>query len=293
MTIQQVAIIGAGTTGSGIAQICATAGYTTVMIDISPEALDRATTAIAHNVERLYSKGQITAEARDCAMQIQTASTLDAATQVDCAIEAGPENLRIKQDIFKALDEVCQPQTVLVTTTSSGTVTTLAAQTSRPEKVIGLHFMTPVVKTQLVEVICGLNTSPSTRDAILEMAEQLGKTTVQAADYPGFISNRILYPMLNEAFCALMENAGTVEAIDTVFRLGMNHPMGPLMTADYIGLDVVLTVMDALWDSYGDNRYRACPLLRKLVTAGQLGRKSGHGFYRYDDTGRPIGPNYP
>lgn len=293
MTIQQIAIIGAGTTGSGIAQVCATAGYDTVMIDISVEALNQARDAIAHSVERLFAKGQISAEARGFALQVRTTTTLDAAAHVDCAIEAGPENIRIKQDIFKALDEVTQPGAILCTSTSSSTVTALAAQTSRPENVIGMHFMTPVPLLQLVEVIPGLNTSDATRDAILALAERLGKTAVIAGDFPGFISNRILYPMLNEAFFALMENVGTVEAIDTVFRLGMNHPMGPLMLADFIGLDVVLAVMDALWESYHDPKYRACPLLRKLVIAGHLGRKSGRGFYAYDDTGRPTGPDYP
>lgn len=292
-TIQHIAVIGAGTLGTGIAQSCATAGFTTTLIDISPDALTRAQRAIRHSVTQLHANGRISATARDSALSIQPATTPDAASTADLAVEAGPEVFSVKKDIFGALDKALPPQAILASSTSAFTISALAALTSRPDRVIGLHFMNPVPRSQLVEVIPGYDTSTATRDLALEVVEALGKTAVLSGDYPGFISNRVLYPLLNEAITALLENVGTVEAIDTVFRLGHDHPMGPLMQADYIGLDVVLAVMDALWDTFRADRYRASPLLRQMVAAGHVGRRSRRGFYHYDDEGCPVGPAYP
>lgn len=292
-TIEHIAVVGAGTLGTGIAQCCATAGFSTTLIDISPDALARAQRAISHSVSQLHASGKISAEARDSALSIQAATSADAASQADLAIEAGPEALSVKKDILSALDSTMPPAAILASSTSAFTLTALAALTNRPDRVIGLHFINPVTRNPLVEVIPAYDTSTATRDLALEVVEALGKTAVLSGDYPGFISNRVLYPLLNEAIAALLENVGTVEAIDTVFRLGFEHPMGPLMLADYIGLDVVQAVMDALWDAYRADRYRASPLLRQLVDAGHVGRKSRRGFYHYDDTGCPVGPAYP
>lgn len=293
MTIQQIAVVGAGTLGTEIAQSCAAVFMQVTLIDISPDALERARHAIRRRVDALLAQGKITSEAHAAALAMRTTTDIDTAHTADLAIEAGPEVLSVKKDILSALDEVLQPQALLASSTSAYTVTALAALTNRPDRVIGLHFVNPASRSQLVEVIPGVDTSTTTRDTVLEMVQALGKTAVLTGDFPGFISYRVLYPMINEAITALLENVGTVEAIDTVFRLGFEHPMGPLMLADYLGLDTILTVMDALWDTYRTERFRASPLLRQLVQAGHTGRKCRRGFYAYDDSGCPTGPAYP
>jgi 3-hydroxybutyryl-CoA dehydrogenase len=292
MEIKKIAVIGAGTMGNGIAQVCATNGFNVVMIDVDPHALERALETIAKSADKLHSKGKITDEQHSQLQHISTASDLGAVTDADIVIEAVTENFNLKKQIFTELDTLMPPDAILASNTSSISLTALAALTKRPNKVIGMHFMNPVPIMQLVEVIRALDSDQATVDTVVQLARDLGKTPIEANDYPGFISNRILCPMLNEAIYALMENVGNVEAIDTVMRLGMNHPMGPLMLSDFIGLDVVLAVMDVLWENYHDSKYRACPLLRKMVAGGHLGRKSGHGFYLYDETGRPIGPAF-
>lgn len=283
MTIKQIAVIGAGAMGNGIAQVCATSGYHVTMIDNDPQAIERAKKTIAQSVEKLYSKGKLTAEARDNALEgIRTSTDLAAAADADLAIEAVSENKAVKVMIFEELNRITRPDVILASNTSSISLTEIAAATTRPTRVIGVHFMNPVPLMTLVEIIRGYDTDQATLETILELTRSLGKTPVEAADYPGFISNRILCPMINEAIFCVMEGVGTPEAIDTVMRLGMNHPMGPLTLADFVGLDVVLAVMDVLYDGLGDPKYRACPLLRKMVAAGHLGKKSGRGFYTYN-----------
>jgi 3-hydroxybutyryl-CoA dehydrogenase len=278
--------------GNGIAQVCATGGFNVAMIDVAPQVLERALQTIAQSVEKLHSKGRLTDEQRDMAEHISTATELSAAAEASLVIEAVTENFALKKQIYTELDALLPPDTILASNTSSISLTALAGLTRRPQKVVGMHFMNPVPLMQLVEIIRALDTSQETVDAVTQLAIALGKTPIEANDYPGFISNRILCPMLNEAAYTLMEGVGSVEAIDTVMRLGMNHPMGPLMLSDFIGLDVVLAVMDVLWESYHDSKYRACPLLRKMVAGGHLGRKSGQGFYVYDEAGRPTGPAF-
>ncbi len=281
--IQQIGVIGAGTMGHGIAQVCALAGYQVVIVDVSQTVLDQGLSNITRSVEKLYAKNRITeTQYRAATENIRSSVKLADCAGADVVIEAVSEKLALKLDIFKQLDTLTRPPAILASNTSSISITEIAAVTQRPEQVIGMHFMNPVPIMQLIEIIRGLATSPATVDVIMALAEKLGKTPVEAADFPGFIANRILIPMINEAIFALMEGVGTAEAIDTVMKLGMNHPMGPLTLADFIGLDVVLSILDVMYTGFGDPKYRACPLLRQMVAAGHLGRKTERGFYSYD-----------
>mgnify|MGYP005856769339 CR=1 FL=1 len=280
--IKHIGVLGAGTMGGGIAQVCAVQGYRVTLVDVAPGALERALTGVQASVEKLHSKGRLSDAERDAGLaNITPAGDLVALRDADLVVEAVSEDAALKRDIFAQLDALTAPHTILASNTSSISITAIAAATSRPDKVIGMHFMNPVPLMQLVEIIRGLATSQETLDVVMALATRLGKTPVEAADFPGFIVNRILLPMLNEAIYALMEGVGTAEAIDTVMKLGMNHPMGPLTLADFIGLDVVLSILEVLHEGLGDPKYRPCPLLRKMVAAGHLGRKSGRGFYEY------------
>ena len=268
--------------GHGIAQVCATTGYRVTLIDVVPEQLERALASIRKSADKLHSKGRLSDEQREAALaNVTTATEVAAAAEADFIVEAIVENLAIKERVFAELDECTRPEVILASNTSSISLTELGAVTRRPDKVIGMHFMNPVPLMKLVEVIRGLVTSDETTATVVALAEKLGKTPVEAQDYPGFISNRILCPMINEAVYVLMEGVGTREAIDTVMKLGMNHPMGPLALADLIGLDIVLNVMEVLHAGLGDDKYRPCPLLKRMVAAGHLGRKAGRGFYEY------------
>jgi 3-hydroxybutyryl-CoA dehydrogenase len=280
--INHIAVIGAGTMGNGIAQVFAHAGFQVRLIDAAPTALDRARDAIEKSLTKFVEKGRLTAADRDAALGRLAASTnLDAAADAEYVVEAIYEDVDAKRGLFARLDQITKPGVILSSNTSSISITLLGAGTTRPDKVLGMHFMNPVPVMALVELIRGQATSAESMLVATELCMRLNKTAVEAADYPGFIANRVLMPMINEAIYALMEGVGTKESIDTVMKLGANHPMGPLTLADLIGLDVCLAIMEVLHLGLGDTKYRPCPLLRRMVAAGHLGRKSGQGFYKY------------
>lgn len=282
MDIRTIGVVGGGTMGNGIAQVFAVSGFNVILHDSFPGALDRARKTVEGSLAKFVEKGRLPVAERDAALaRLKTAAALDDLAAADYVVEAIVENAGAKRELFARLDALTRPDVILTSNTSSISITVLGAATKRPDRVLGMHFMNPVPIMTLVELIRGQATSDDSMTVATELCKRLGKTPVEAADYPGFISNRILMPMINEAIFAVMEGVGTPDAIDTVMRLGMNHPMGPLTLADFIGLDVCLAIMEVLHEGLGDPKYRACPLLRRMVAAGHLGRKSGRGFYRY------------
>ncbi|ESU34426.1 3-hydroxybutyryl-CoA dehydrogenase [Bacillus sp. 17376] len=283
MSVNKIMVIGAGQMGSGIAQVCAQAGYDVFLNDLKPEFIERGLAGIKKNLNRQVDKGRMTSEQLDEVVNRITSSTdLQDAKNVDLVVEAAVENMDIKAKIFAQLDEIAPEHAILASNTSSLPITEIAAATKRPEKVIGMHFMNPVPVMKLVEIIRGLATADEVYQTIEDITKTLEKVPVEVNDFPGFVSNRILMPMINEAIYTLYEGVATKEAIDEVMKLGMNHPMGPLTLADFIGLDTCLYIMETLHEGFGDDKYRPCPLLRKYVKAGWLGKKSGRGFYTYE-----------
>jgi 3-hydroxybutyryl-CoA dehydrogenase len=282
MEIKTVAVIGGGTMGNGIAHVAARSGFKVILHDIEQRQLDNAVLTIGQNLDREVAKNKITADDKSGALaRILTTTNAAGVAQADFIIEAVIEDIELKSKIFHSVDGIVRPGVILASNTSSISITKIASRTKRPDKVIGMHFMNPVPVMPLVEVVRGLATSDPTYETTKQLAESFGKTPVEVNDYPGFVSNRVLMPMINEAIFCVMEGVGSPEAVDSVMKLGMNHPMGPLALADLIGLDVCLDIMEVLHAGLGDSKYRPCPLLRKMVDAGQLGRKSGRGFYVY------------
>ena len=282
MEIRRIGVIGAGTMGNGIAQVFAQSGFEVELVDAAAPALERARGTIEKSLGKFVEKGKLSAADRDAVLgRLTTTASVDAVADADYIVEAIFEDAAAKRQLFTRLDELTRPNVILSSNTSSISITALGAATKRPDKVLGMHFMNPVPLMTLVELIRGQATSSESMRLASELCATLGKTAMEAADYPGFIANRILMPMINEAIFALMEGVGTPEAIDTVMKLGMNHPMGPLTLADFIGLDVCLAIMNVLHEGLGDPKYRPCPLLRRMVAAGHLGRKSGRGFHTY------------
>jgi len=282
MQVQKLMVVGAGQMGSGIAQVAAQTGIEVLLHDVKQEWVERGLAVIARNLSRSVEKNKLTeAEKQSILARIHPTTELAAAKEADFVVEAVTENLQVKTELFAKLDAICPAHTVLASNTSSLPITELAAVTKRPEKVIGMHFMNPVPVMKLVEVIRGLQTADDVFQTVEELARRMGKVPVSVNDFPGFVSNRVLMPMINEAIYCVYEGVATPEAIDEVMKLGMNHPMGPLTLADFIGLDTCLYIMEVLYEGFGDSKYRPCPLLRKYVKAGWLGRKSGRGFYVY------------
>ncbi|OLB63022.1 MAG: 3-hydroxybutyryl-CoA dehydrogenase [Acidobacteria bacterium 13_2_20CM_2_66_4] len=280
--IKTIGVIGAGTMGNGIAQTFAQSGFSVILLDVAQPMLDRARGTIEASLGKFVEKGRLSAADRDATLaRLATTTTLDRLVEADYIVEAIVENADAKRALFTSLDAIATRDAILASNTSSISITSLGAATKRPDKVLGMHFMNPVPLMTLVELIRGQATSAESMTIASDLCRTLGKTPVEAADYPGFIANRILMPMINEAIYAVMEGVGTPEAIDAVMKLGMNHPMGPLTLADFIGLDICLAILNVLHDGLGDPKYRPCPLLRRMVAAGHLGRKSGQGFYTY------------